>query len=131
MKHVLRPPLILCAIVLSVVAFRSSGEFDVTRWWAGFGLIAPDLVFLGALGARPTAPGLMPPQLVRPYNTTHHPLTPLMLLALVPLLGPSLMVVGLAWAAHIAWDRGVGYGLRLPDGSIRPARGVVLLGAAR
>ena len=130
MKHTLRPPLVLGALVLSVVAFRLAGELAVTRWWAGFGLVAPDLVFLGGLGARPAAPGLMPRQLVRPYNTTHHPLTPVALVALVPLLGPPLGVLGLAWTAHIAWDRGVGYDLRLPDGSIRPARGV-LLGATR
>lgn len=61
----------------------------------------------------------MPRALVLPNNTTHHPATPLLLLAASVVAGPWLAVVAVAWAAHIAWDRGVGDDRRLPDGSIR------------
>ncbi len=32
----------------------------------------------------------------------------------------SLEIFGLAWLSHIVVDRAIGYGLRAPDGTIKP-----------
>ncbi|CAN5603558.1 hypothetical protein BH10ACT8_BH10ACT8_22940 [soil metagenome] len=83
------------------------------------GLIAPDLTFLAAIGDPPPAPGLMPPKAVPLYNAAHRLLPALVVVAAGAFLGSSVvLVLSLAWAAHILWDRSVGYGLRAPDGSI-------------
>ncbi len=119
MTHRLRPADLLAAFGLLAAALLLARSTGLPAWLTLIGLVAPDVVFLGALWTRPEAPGLMPRALVRPYNTTHHPATPLLLLAASVLAGPWLAVVAVSWAAHIAWDRGVGYDLRRPDGSIR------------
>ncbi len=119
MTHRLRPAHLLAAFGLLAAALLLARRTDSPSWLSLVGLVAPDLVFLGALWTRPEAPGLMPRALVPLYNTTHHPATPPLLLAASVLAGPWLAVVSVSWAAHIAWDRGVGYDLRRPDGSIR------------
>ncbi|MEW6100343.1 MAG: DUF4260 domain-containing protein [Pseudomonadota bacterium] len=81
---------------------------------AGWGLfaaafLAPDLSFLGYLaGPRVGA---------RLYNTAHSYLGPaaclaLGLLAAVPWAVPAALI----WAAHIGFDRALGYGLKYPSG---------------
>jgi len=119
MTHRLRPAHLIAAFSLLAAALLLARTTDSPSWLPLLGLVAPDLVFLGALWPRPEAPGLMPRALVTPYNATHHPATPPLLLAASVLAGPWLATVAVSWAAHIAWDRGVGYDLRRPDGSIR------------
>lgn len=122
MAHHPRPPYLVAAFGLLGLALLVRVSFR----WTLAGLVSPDLVFVGAVVARPTAPGLMPRALVRPYNTTYHPVTALALLAASTVTGLRTLALALAWGAHICWDRGIGYDLRLPDGSIRdPRRPVV------
>ncbi len=101
--------------------------------------ILPDLSLIGAFAER----GRLRPDRVRLYNVAHAWWLPVALIGaslVVPIPGfgwglrPGLEVflAGLAWLAHIAVDRVVGYGLRAPDGSIRPVgRPYVPAGAAR
>jgi hypothetical protein len=93
-----------------------------TTWGTGvssvlvFALL-PDVALLAAAGAK-HAPGQLPARAVPLYNLLHHPAVPaaLLLAGAAGLLGSYWLVAGLAWAAHIAVDRGVGYGLRTRDG---------------
>lgn len=51
------------------------------------------------------------------YNALHWAVPPLVLLAAGYQFGPPLLMqVGLIWLAHIAIDRVLGYGLKLPTG---------------
>lgn len=51
------------------------------------------------------------------YNLGHSLAIPLVLLVLgVYLAHPLLVAAGLIWAAHIGWDRALGYGLKLESG---------------
>ena len=79
--------------------------------------VLPDAALLLAIG-QPHRPGQLPPTAVPAYNLMHHPAVPAVLFALAALglLGSYWFVAALAWAAHIAVDRGVGYGLRGRDG---------------
>ncbi|KQR33009.1 DUF4260 domain-containing protein [Deinococcus sp. Leaf326] len=77
--------------------------------WLWFLVLLPDLSFLAYLaGSRTGAAG---------YNFAHSYLTP-MLLGLVGVLThhPFLLSAALIWAAHIAADRVLGYGLKRTSG---------------
>jgi len=79
--------------------------------------IAPDLPLL--LGAAPgLARGQIHPRAVPLYNAVHRFWMPLALIAvaLALLRSSSWVVAGLAWLAHIAFDRSSGFGLRSPEG---------------
>ena len=58
----------------------------------------------------------MHPRAVRFYNTVHSFVIPIVLMLVGLWLPPVVFVAGVAWAAHIAWDRGLGYGPRTPEG---------------
>ncbi len=87
------------------------------------GLIAPDLTFAAAAGARePSVRGQLPRRAVPFYNTAHRTWIPLALAAaytVAPLDIPALFTFLLAWMLHIAVDRVAGYNLRTRDGFIR------------
>jgi hypothetical protein len=93
--------------------------------WAALagGLIAPDLTFLAAAGARePAVRGQLPRRAVPFYNAAHRTWIPLALTAaytVAPLDTPALFTFLLAWMLHIAVDRVAGYNLRSQDGFIR------------
>jgi hypothetical protein len=77
--------------------------------------IAPDLALLAGAG-----PGLERGQ-IRPgavplYNAVHRFWAPAVLVAVSLLLAPAWLAAGLAWIAHIAFDRSLGFGLRSPEG---------------
>ncbi len=77
--------------------------------------IAPDLALLGGAG-----PGLergqIHPRAVPFYNAVHRFWAPAVLVAVSLLLAPAWLAAGLAWIAHIAFDRSLGFGLRSPEG---------------
>lgn len=80
-------------------------------------LIAPDLAMLiGANGK--LAKGQLAPRAVRYYNAAHRVWGPLALLVACTfwINSAALFTGGLAWLAHVALDRAVGYGLRAPSG---------------
>jgi hypothetical protein len=97
--------------------------FEVVKhgsWALGLGLgflIAPDLAMLiGASGK--LAKGQLAPRAVRYYNAVHRVWGPLAILVACTLWinSAALFTGGLAWLAHVALDRAVGYGLRAPSG---------------
>ena len=79
--------------------------------------VFPDVAFVLAIG-QPHERGQLPARAVPAYNLLHRPLLPLALAAAAigGLLGPYWLIASLAWLAHIAIDRGCGYGLRTADG---------------
>lgn len=79
--------------------------------------LLPDAAFLLAIG-QPMQQGQLPARAVPAYNLMHHPATPALVLAaaLTGVLGQYWLVAALSWGAHVAIDRGVGYGLRTRDG---------------
>lgn len=121
MTHDWRPTRILLAFSLFGIAIALVARYNAPWWVIGLGTLGPDLSFLAALGATPPARGVLPPRAVHAYNALHHPLNP-GLLALAALLASNTTIAALAiaWAAHIAWDRGLGYRLRAADGTLRP-----------
>lgn len=106
-----RPPILLrveglAAAILAIVLYREIGA----SWWTFAILImAPDLGALGYLrGVRlGTAT----------YNAVHTTVV-LLLLATIGVLTDreTLIAVALIWLTHIAVDRALGYGLKLPTG---------------
>jgi hypothetical protein len=50
------------------------------------------------------------------YNVGHTYLTPLLLVAIGYLTTPTLYAIALTWAAHIGFDRLIGYGLKYAEG---------------
>jgi hypothetical protein len=69
----------------------------------------------------------MPARAVPLFNVMHHPVLPLLIVALAAMgtLAPFWLVGGLAWFSHIVVDLALGHGLRTGDGWRRdwwPAR---------
>jgi len=96
----------LCVFVAALVAYRASGA-----GWGMFAIwfLAPDLSLLAYLvGARSGA-------LI--YNVAHSYAGPVgCLVASMLLSAPILTTAGLIWAAHIGFDRTLGYGLKYSAG---------------
>lgn len=80
-------------------------------------LLLPDLAFVAGAGAHEER-GRLPARAVPIYNAAHRTVGPVSVigLALVGGLSTWWLVAGLAWLAHVALDRGFGFGLRTPDG---------------
>lgn len=101
----------------------------VATWQLWVFAIAPDLTLLAGLGA--TRPGQLHPRAVPFYNAAHRLWVPVALgagLAALTALGivPRAVATGwlagaCAWAAHIAADNALGFGLRDRDGFQRAA----------
>lgn len=106
-------------------------------WTMGVVVIAfsllPDIALIGAFDR--SRPGRLLRTRVAFYNALHRPWAGLALLIIgavvvLPALGgvddsgKLIAVAGVAWLAHIAVDRALGYGLRDADGAIRPAAGI-------
>ncbi|MBZ9868848.1 DUF4260 domain-containing protein [Mesorhizobium sp. CA15] len=91
---------------LAIVCYAISGF----SWWLlALLILAPDLSMLGYL-AGPSVGAIT-------YNALHILIAPLVLLLAGALLaGPITTAVALIWIAHIAIDRALGYGLKLPTG---------------
>ncbi|RWB75571.1 DUF4260 domain-containing protein [Mesorhizobium sp.] len=96
-------------VVAAVVAIIFYKMTAVSWWLFALLILAPDLSMLGYLaGPRVGADT---------YNALHILIAPLVLaLAGVLLAGPITTAVALIWIAHIAIDRALGYGLKLPTG---------------
>ncbi len=99
----------LAALATAGVLYAGTG-----RGWGLFALLflAPDLSFAAyAAGPRVGAAA---------YNALHSYVGPLALLLLARAAGPgagvsALLSVAYVWAAHIGFDRLVGYGLKYPN----------------
>lgn len=124
----------LAALVLIGFLIFESAKYG---WTMGAVVIAfsllPDVALIGAFDS--SRPGRLRPTRVTFYNALHRPWAGLALLVVgavvvLPALGgvddsgKLIAVAGVAWLAHIAADRALGYGLRDADGAIRPPAGV-------
>jgi hypothetical protein len=108
------------SLAVAVGAFRTAyrlghGRRDPLLWTCA---VAPDVALLIGIAAAPTWQRL-PRYAVAPYNALHSPAVPAALLAAAAARrNPRLTVAGLAWLAHLAWDRACGYGPRDADGYV-------------
>ncbi len=119
MKHVIHPMPLVSAFVALGGAIALARYTSAPWWIVPLGVIGPDLSFLAAIGGPSNVDGNMPPRVVKPYNVVHHPLGPAALLVVGVLFrSPAVVCAALAWASHLLWDRGVGYGMRRADGTI-------------
>lgn len=84
-------------------------EMHGNPYWLLPALLAPDLSMVGYLaGSRVGA---------MTYNLAHNLVVPIVLLGLGwPLSQPVLSLAGAVLFAHVAADRALGYGLKLPSG---------------
>jgi hypothetical protein len=105
----------LVAAMLTViqVARYGAGALTVALALA----ITPDLTMFIGLSRR-LAHRQLAPTAVPFYNIAHRLWGPLALLAAGTSWpgSPALVAGGLAWLAHVALDRGLGFGLRTPEG---------------
>ncbi|MBL8584887.1 MAG: DUF4260 domain-containing protein [Rhizobiaceae bacterium] len=95
----------VAAAIGCVVAFRW-----LDGGWGLFALLilAPDLAMVGyAFGPRIGA---------LCYNAVHTTLGPAVLALAAVVFGPAALKIALIWVTHIAVDRALGYGLKLPSG---------------
>ena len=83
-----------------------------------FGIV-PHLTVLVGFG-QPHARGQLPARAVPLFNLMHHPVVPVIVLAVAAaMVAPFWLVGALAWLSHIVVDRGFGDGLRSADGRVR------------
>ena len=86
-------------------------------WWqlVVFSM-APDLSFLAGMSSG-LARGQLHPRAVPIYNAVHRYWVPAVLVVVTLVLhSPEWLAAGLAWIAHISFDRSLGFGLRTADG---------------
>ena len=104
-RHILRAEAAL-VLVLALVAYHSLEA----SWWLFAALfLVPDLGMLGYLKGPRIGAAV--------YNAVHTYLGPGALGLIAYLAGsPLLMAVAVIFVAHIAFDRLLGYGLKLPTG---------------
>jgi hypothetical protein len=96
----------LCILLFSLIAYAEFGG-----GWGTFALffLAPDLSFAGYL-AGPKVGAFA-------YNFAHSLVGALAVLALGLILSmPLVTIAGIIWAAHIGFDRALGYGLKYEVG---------------
>jgi hypothetical protein len=110
----------LAYAALGLLATGLAGAVVLTQhatWWQLVVFaIAPDLALLAGAG-----PGLergqIHPRAVPLYNAVHRMWVPGVLVAAsLALMFPAWLAGGLAWIAHIAFDRSLGFGLRSREG---------------
>jgi hypothetical protein len=119
-RHSFRRPAYLAAAALLLAATIFEAVSHGGWGFVAAGLIGPDLALLVG-GGQGLAKGQLHPRAVPLYNAVHRFWGPLVLIvAGIFLPGTGWIVGGLAWATHIALDRGIGYGLRTHDGFQRP-----------
>ena len=96
----------LCVLIAASLAY---GQQSVGWWLYAVLFLAPDLAMLGYLGGRRVGAIV--------YNVGHLYALPLACIACGGITqSPTVMAVGLIWAAHIGFDRALGYGLKYAEG---------------
>ncbi len=82
---------------------------DYSLWFFALLALAPDLTFLAYLAGPRIGATL--------YNAAHSTLGPIALGVAAHALGePTALATAIVWAAHIGFDRMLGYGLKYPTG---------------
>jgi hypothetical protein len=110
----------LAYAVLGFVAAGIAIAVVVTQhasWWPPVVFsMAPDLSFLAGMGSG-LARGQLHPRGVPIYNAVHRYWAPAVLVVVTLVLhSPEWLAGGLAWIAHISFDRSLGFGLRNSEG---------------
>lgn len=103
--------LVAAALAIAIVVTQHAG------WWQlVFFAIAPDIALLAG-ASRDLERGQLHPRAVPFYNAVHRFWVPGVLIVIALLLREGAWLAGgLAWAAHIAIDRSLGFGLRTKEG---------------
>jgi Domain of unknown function (DUF4260) len=96
---------------LFAAALAAALAIDPGAWQLWALLVAPDVALLVGTG-RDLEKGQLHPRAVPLYNALHHPAGPAVLAVASIWLGEVWLVGALAWLAHIAIDRALGYGRR-------------------
>ncbi|MEQ7154055.1 DUF4260 domain-containing protein [Brevundimonas aurifodinae] len=91
----------LALLVVACVLYHRTG---LSWWWFAGLFLVPDLSFL-AYGLGRGAGTLA-------YNLTHTEVGPVALGLVGLTVAPAALSFALIWAAHVGWDRLVGYGLK-------------------
>lgn len=115
---------IVALIVIPVTFLLARNQGD--GWIAIAFAIMPDIGLLYGMSAS-LEKGQLLPRAVPLYNALHSVGGPVVAI-LAGLSGPApdwLLVAGLAWLAHVAVDRAIGYGLRDKNGYVRGSRQAV------
>ena len=116
--------------VYTLLGLGLAGGGIVEVAWHGVGLwqllvfaVMPDIALFLGMGADHDR-GQLHPRAVPVYNALHRFEAPLLLGVGAFWAGAPWLVAALAWAAHIAFDRALGYGLRGRKGfQAHPTRG--------
>jgi hypothetical protein len=95
----------------AAASFAAALVLDAGAWQLWAFLVLPDVALLFGVG-RGLERGQLHPRAVPAYNVLHMLYGPAALAVASVWLGEAWLVGALAWAAHIALDRAVGYGLR-------------------
>ena len=101
--------------LLTAFAFYEMVTNGGATWLALVFVLVPDVAL--AYGAAPGLErGQLHPRAVRLYNVLHSFVIPACLMVAGIWLPPVVLAGGLVWAAHIALDRGLGFGPRTREG---------------
>jgi hypothetical protein len=96
----------LGALTFALLAYARFGAGWGTFAWLFF---APDLSLLGYFAGPRIGAAL--------YNSAHSYIGPLLLLGVgIPFALPIAIALGIIWAAHVGFDRALGYGLKYSIG---------------
>jgi hypothetical protein len=115
-RGAVRPGHLVAGLLLLAAAVVAAAVLDTGASSVLLFAVLPDIALLAGIGGA-HQPGQLPRRAVPAYNLLHSPAVPaVLMLAAVAGLGTYWLVAATTWAAHIALDRGLGYGLRSRDG---------------
>ena len=97
--------------LLAAGALTGAAVVAAGAWQTWVALVFPDVALLVGAG-RGLERGRLHPRAVPFYNALHRIGGPAVLAIASPWLGTPWLAAALAWLAHVAIDRAVGYGLR-------------------
>jgi hypothetical protein len=103
------------AVALAGATVATVFTRDASGWVALGFAVMPDIALLAGM-ASGLEKGQLHPRAVPLYNALHSFIGPIVLGVAGIALGPTWLAAALAWGAHIAVDRAVGYGMRSAEG---------------
>jgi len=103
-------------IVATALAITVVVTYHSSWWPLVVFAILPDISFLFGMSSG-LARGQLHPRAVPIYNALHRYWVPVALIGVTFILqSPEYLAAGLAWTAHISFDRSLGFGLRTREG---------------